>query len=250
MLCLSLVMAVSLAACGPKEEGDKTLTVLTSSGYPPYEVVDGEGNLSGFDIDVMEACADILGYEVEWRDMDFDGIVDSIKNDQGDVAIAGISPTPKRAQEVDFSSNYYATDDSQNWVITAKDSAINETKDIKGLKVGIQMGTIQEECANEIEAEYELQLDARKSYADLLQDLLNGNIDFLILEKAVAVQLCDDRPEELKCFRLEAGTDPSGNAMMFKKGSALKDEFDSALDTLRSNGELQKLVDKYFSVEE
>lgn len=249
-LCLSCLMAFSLVACGSNESDDKTLTVLTSSGYAPYEVVDGEGNLSGFDIDVMEACAEILGYEVKWKDMDFDGIVDSIKNDQGDVAIAGISPTPKRAEEVDFSENYYATDDSQNWVLVKSDSTVEETADIKGLKVGIQMGTIQEEAANEIKDEYELTLDARKSYADLLQDLINGNIDFMILEKAVAVQLVNDREGELKAFRLEAGTDPSGNAMMFKKGSSLTAEFNDALQQLKDNGTLDKLINKYFSVEE
>lgn len=248
-LCLSCLMAFSLVACGSKDTSDKTLTVLTSSGYAPYEVVDGEGNLSGFDIDVMEACADILGYEIKWKDMDFDGIVDSIKNDQGDLAIAGISPTPKRAEEVDFSTNYYATDDSQNWVLAKSDSAIEETADIKGLKVGIQMGTIQEEAANEIKDEYELTLDARKSYADLLQDLINGNIDFMILEKAVAVELVNER-EGLKAFRLEAGTDPSGNAIMFKKGSSLTEEFNSALAELKENGTLDKLIEKYFSVEE
>ena len=58
MACLSLLMAVSLTACGGTDTDDKTLTVLTSSGYAPYEELDGDGNLFGFDIDLMEMCAD------------------------------------------------------------------------------------------------------------------------------------------------------------------------------------------------
>lgn len=245
MACLSLLMAVSLTACGGKDTDDKTLTVLTSSGYAPYEEVDGDGNLFGFDIDLMEACAKELGYTVEWKDMDYDGIIESIKLGKGDVAIAGISPTPKRAEVVDFSNNYYDTEDSQNYILTRKDSGITKTADIKGKKVGVQKGTIQEECAYEIEKDYKLTLDARAYNADLLQDTINGNIDFMILEKAVAEDLVGDS-SDLTCFRLEAGTDPSGNAMVFAKGSKLTAEFNKAIKTLKDSGELDKLIKKYF----
>ena len=245
MACLSLLMAVSLTACGGTDTDDKTLTVLTSSGYAPYEELDGDGNLFGFDIDLMEMCADELGYEVEWLDMDYDGIIESIKLGKGDVAIAGISPTPKRAKVVDFSDNYYDTEDSQNYVLTRKDSGIKTTADIKGKKVGVQKGTIQEECAYEIEKEYGLTLDARAYNADLVQDTINGNIDFMILEKAVAEERVGES-SDLVCFRLEAGTDPSGNAMVFAKGSKLTDEFNKAIKTLKDNGELDKLIAKYF----
>lgn len=248
MLCLSLFMAVSLVACGDadkKEEG-KTLTVLTSSGYEPYEELDGDGNLFGFDIDLMEACADVLGYEVEWKDMDFDGIIESIKLGKGDVAIAGISPSAERAKVVDFSDAYYAeSDDSMNYVITKKDSGITKTADIKGKKVGVQKGTVQESCAYEIEEEYNLTLDARTNNADLIQDVLNGNLDFMILEKAVAEARVAEA-KDLVCFRLEAGTDPTGNAMVFAKGSELTAEFNKAIKTLKDNGELDKLIKKYF----
>lgn len=246
MLCLSLVMAVSLVGCGDSNKEDKTLTVLTSSGYAPYEELDGDGNLFGFDIDLMEACADILGYEVEWKDMDFDGIIESIKLGKGDVAIAGISPSADRAKVVDFSDAYYAeSDDSMNYVITRKDSGITKTADIKGKKVGVQKGTVQESCANEIVDEYGLKIDARAYNTDLLQDVLNGNLDFMILEKAVAEERVGES-SDLTCFRLEAGTDPTGNAMVFAKGSDLTAEFNKAIKTLKDNGELDKLVKKYF----
>lgn len=246
MACLSLLMAVSLTACGGKDTDDKTLTVLTSSGYAPYEELDGDGNLFGFDIDLMEACADELGYEIEWKDMDFDGIIDSIKLGKGDVAIAGISPSVERAKVVDFSENYYSeAEDSANYVVTKKDSGIKTTADIKGKKVGVQKATVQESCAYEIEKEYNLTLDARTNNADLLQDTNIGRIDFMILEKAVAEEKVKDS-KDLICFKLEAGTDPSGNAMVFKKGSKLTAEFNKAIKTLQDNGELDKLIKKYF----
>ena len=64
LLSMCFVAAMLLAGCGGEESKEKEkLTVLTNSGYPPYEVVDNKGNLSGFDIDIINAIAEETGYE-------------------------------------------------------------------------------------------------------------------------------------------------------------------------------------------
>lgn len=250
LLSLLFVCGMLLAGCSSNEpKDDKTLKVLTSSGYEPYEIVDKDTKeLTGFDIDVMNEAAKIAGYEIEWIDMDFDGIIDSIKTGKGDVAIAGITPTPKRMKQVDFSDVYYAGDDSQNYILCLKDSDIKSTADLKGKKIGTQMGTIQEVIVNDMQKKYNLTIDARKNYTDMVLELEKGNIDAMVVEQAVAVKQMK-KHDKLASYKLEEGGKLAGNAMAFKKGSELKKDFDKAIEEMKKSGKMEELVNKYFNVE-
>ena len=239
---MAVVMMAGLAGCGSKDDGagegsdtaKKELTVYTNSGYKPYEMVDEKGNLYGFDIDVMNEAAKLAGYTVKWEDVDFDGIVPSVKQGKADIGIAGITYTEERAKQVDFSDVYYAGEDAQNYVLTMKSSGMKKTEDIKGKKIGTQMGTIQESILNSLQDEYKLKLDKRKAYSDAM-----------VVEKAVAEELAADN-EDLSYYKFEAGAELAGNAMIFQKDNKLKDEFNKAIKTMKENGKMDELVKKYF----
>lgn len=242
-----LVLSFVLVGCGSNDKSDnKKLTVLTNSGYPPYEMVDTDGSLYGFDIEVMEMAAEIAGYEVEWQDVDFESIVDSIKLGKADVAIAGITPDAERAKKVDFSEAYYESGEMENVVLVKKDSGLKTTADLKGKKLGVQMGTIQDLMVESIIEEYELQEPEKlKNYADLVQELNNNVIDAMIVEKATALEFIE-KHDNLECYVFEAGAELDGNAMIFKQGSELKADFDKAIQEMKANGELDKLIKKWF----
>ena len=241
-------MMAGLAGCGSKDDGagegsdtaKKELTVYTNSGYKPYEMVDEKGNLYGFDIDVMNEAAKLAGYTV-----DFDGIVPSVKQGKADIGIAGITYTEERAKQVDFSDVYYAGEDAQNYVLTMKSSGMKKTEDIKGKKIGTQMGTIQESILNSLQDEYKLKLDKRKAYSDMVLEMKKGVIDAMVVEKAVAEELAADN-EDLSYYKFEAGAELAGNAMIFQKDNKLKDEFNKAIKTMKENGKMDELVKKYF----
>lgn len=249
---MAVLMVAGLTACGKKEEtkdagtaAKKEITVYTNSGYKPYEMVDSEGNLYGFDIDVMNEAAKIAGYTVKWQDVDFDGIVPSVKQGKADIGIAGITYTEERAKQVDFSEVYYAGEDSQNYLLTMKDSDMEKTEDIKDKKIGTQMGTIQETILNGLQEKYNLKLDKRKSYSDLVLEMKKGVVDGMVVEKAVAEELAQDN-KDLKFFKFTEGAELAGNAMIFKKDSALKEEFNKAIKEMKDNGKMDELVKKYF----
>lgn len=249
---MAMFMVVGLTACGKSDSSDKEgnaeqkeVTVFTNSGYKPYDMIDGEGNLYGFDIDVMNEAAKIAGYKVNWKDVDFDGIVTSVKQGKADIGIAGITYTPERAKQIDFSDVYYAGEDAQNYLLTMKDSDMEKTSDIQGKKIGSQMGTIQDSILDSLKDKYKLKLDKRKSYSDLVLELKKGVIDGMVVEKAVAEELAKDHGD-LKLFKFTEGAKLSGNAMIFKKGSPLKDEFNKAIKEMKDNGKMDELIKKYF----
>lgn len=257
---LGFVFAASLlvlAGCGnsgsaeaPKEE-NKTLTVLTSSGYAPYEIRNTSGDLEGFDIELTEMIAKNLGYTVKWEDMDFDALIGAVNAGKGDMVAAGLSPNEERKQGAELSDSYYTSaEETANFVLTMKDGEIKETKDIQGKTVGIQIGTIQESAVNEIKDEYALKTDARKSYGDMVQEIKNGRMDFIVVEKAVADEYVATNPE-LAYFKLDAEGNSNGNVFAFKKGNTeLCTKINGEIKKLQDNGELQKLIDKWFTGEE
>ena len=257
LLVLAAASLMVLAGCGNGGNGGesggeaKKLTVLTNSGYAPYEVRNTDGELEGFDIELTEMIAKELGYsEVVWEDIDFDALIGSVNSGKGDMVAAGLSPTPKRAEGAELSDSYYSSDEeTANFVLTLKDGDIKETADIKDKTVGIQIGTIQESAVNAIQEEYNLTTDARKSYGDMVQEIKNGRLDFVVVEKAIAEEYMKTNPE-LTYFQLEAEGNSTGNCFAFKKGNTeLRDQVNEAIKKLQDNGELDKLIDKCFTGE-
>lgn len=235
-----------LSGCGSSDSDDKKLTVLTNSGYPPYEMVDENGDLYGFDIDVMTRAAEIAGYEIEWKDMDFDAIPESLNQGKGDVAIAGMTPSAERAEKVDFSEMYYTSDSMKNVVLVKEGSDLQTTADLKGTNVGIQMGTVQELVVDNMQEDYDLTFKKLKTYADLVQELNKGVIDAMIVEQATAIDLMKSN-DGLRYYILEEGDELAGNAMAFKKDSELKADFDKAINEMKESGELDELIQKWFT---
>ncbi len=254
LLAVAAASLLVLAGCGnstTSENEGKTLTVLTNSGYAPYEVRNTDGELEGFDIDLVELVAKELGYsEVKWEDIDFDALIGAVNTGKGDMVAAGLSPTPDRAEGAELSDVYYSSDEeTANFVLTLKDGEIKKTEDIKDKTVGVQVGTIQEAAVNEIKDDYNLTLDPRKSYGDMVQEIKNKRIDLVVVEKAIADEYIATNPE-LAYFQLEAEGNSTGNCFAFKKGNTeLKDDVNKAIQTLKDNGEIDKLVAKWFTAE-
>ena len=99
-----------LAGCGSNDNASdagnagKKLTVLTNSGYAPYEVRNTDGELEGFDIELTEMIAKELGYDgVTWEDIDFDALIGAVNSGKGDMVAAGLSPTKERAEGAELS---------------------------------------------------------------------------------------------------------------------------------------------------
>ena len=85
-----------------------TLIMATNAEFPPYEERIGE-DIVGFDVDMMNAVCDYLGYELQISDMAFDAVIDAVEQNRADVGVAGLSVTEERKAHVDFSDIYATT---------------------------------------------------------------------------------------------------------------------------------------------
>ena len=235
---------MGLAGCNVSSEN---IVVLTSSGYEPYEMIDENGNLIGFDIDLMEAIAAELGWTLEWKDVDFDGILASLQTGQADLAIAGISPTSQRALTVDFSNVYYSSIDGlQNFLVT-NNPAIQGLEDLAGKVIGTQLGTIQQEMMEALADEFGFTVVTRTQNAQIIEEIRNGLVDALVVENLVADSIIAANPEFNKALVEQDLDDIYGSAIAFPKGSVNVSLVNEALQTLKDNGTLAELIAKWFN---
>jgi len=242
---VSLVFVAALSACTSNTE---TLVVLTSSGYAPYEMVDTSGKLTGFDIELMEAIAEEMGLEIVWKDVDFDGIVASLQSGKAEIAIAGLTPTDERRELVDFSDYYYqlTSEVSNVFLFAGGNEDILHLEDFAGLVIGAQIGTVQATYLESIKEEYGFTVDLRATNTMIVEEIKAGRIDALMVEEDIANSIIK-MSTALHKVVIESNFDmDNGNAIAFAKGSNYVKEVNAALLVLKENGELDRLITKWF----
>jgi polar amino acid transport system substrate-binding protein len=229
-----------------EKEEKQVLTMGTSADYPPFEYIDTTkgDEIIGFDADLAKAITEELGYEVELVDMDFNGLIPALQAGKIDFIMAGMSPTEEREKSVDFSEPYYIT---KNLIVTEKDSGIEAIEDLKGKTVGVQVGTIQEEKANEIQKTIDIKIENRNRIPEIIQEMKSNRFDAAVIEDVVAKSYFA-KDENLTGFEVP-DADKKGSAVAFPNDSELKAEFDRVLNEMRENGELDQLIEKWFSGE-
>lgn len=247
---VSMLVVGILAACGTKDEktsgdGKKVLTMGTSADYKPFEYVDtknGEDPI-GFDIDLANAIAKKLGYKVEVQDMDLGGLIPAIQADQVDFVMAGMTPTEKRKKNVDFTDVYYTAKDV---IITPKNSGIKSVDDLKGKTIGVQASSIQEDKAKELNKTTKFKIENRNRIPDIIQEIKSDRFDAAIIEDTVAKGYLDKEKDLTGIVISDDKEDEAGSAIAFPKDSKLTKDFNRVLNEMKENGELDKLIVKWF----
>ena len=240
MNILLVVVAVIFTGCGGSTEESKVLYVGTNAEYKPYEYLEN-GKIVGFDIELMEALGESLGYEVQWNNMSFDGLLPALQSGKVDVVIAGMSPTEERKKAVDFTDIYYST--AQALLVNKEvNGELKSAEELSGKVVGVQLGTIQEKIAMDLGAG---EVKSYNSFTGAILDLNEDKIDAVIVGDAVAKPYLDNNPKLVKATIVE-GTD-DGSAIAMKKGSeGMIAKLNTEIVNLKESGKYQELVEKYF----
>lgn len=268
-LMLTLAMVLSLAACGEKEpatdegnEGgseqgeeatyttavDGVLTMATNATFPPYEYIQG-GEVAGIDTEIAAAIAERLGLEVQVEDMEFDAVIEAVKSGKADIGLAGMTVTPDRAEEVDFTVSY-AT--GVQVVIVTEDSAITSVKDLfaEGAKhtIGVQRNTTGDlYTTDDLEKNGLATIDRYSKGAEAVQALKTGKVDCVVIDNEPAKAFVAE-VEGLKILETEYVTEDYAAAMS-KENTALYEAVNAALEEMIADGTIQTIIDKYITAE-
>ena len=234
-----LLASIMILSCA-KEEGD-VLYVGTNAEYPPFEYLDENGNVVGFDIDLMNEISRLIGKKIEIKDMTFDGLIPALESKTIDILIAGITATESRKKVINFSKPYF---ESQQAIIVKEDnnSITNFDSLNNSYTVGVVLGYVGDVALTESKKVEKIERFNRT--ADTVVALQSGKIDAAIMDYPIAVGYIKNN-EGLKAIK----TDLSIQELCIgfrKEDTKLLEEINKALDTLKENGKYDELVKKYF----
>ena len=238
VLLVAMLMASVFVGCGSENNGD-VLRVGTNAEFPPFEYVGDNGEPDGFDIALIKAIGEKLGYEVVVENMEFASLVGSIGT-KIDVAIAGMTIDEERLQSVDFSDPYY---DAIQYVIVKEGSDIKTAADLEGKKIGVQLGTTGDYAVEEIEGATAAQYNKG---VDAVNDLLNGRVDCVIIDKNPAL-VFESEYEGIVALpgdQFDFGVEQYAIALP-KGDTELAGKINKALEELKEDGTYDKLVQQY-----
>lgn len=225
-----------------KEAAGGKLVMATNAEFPPYEFHDGD-SIVGIDVEIAKAIADELGMELEIEDIAFDSIIPEIVSGKADMGLAGMTVIEDRKQSVDFTDTYAKA--SQK-IIVKEDSEIAVPDDLKGVIVGVQLGTTGDIYVSDLEAD-NTKVERYSKGFEAVQALSQGKIDAVVIDGEPAKTFVAET-DGLKILE-ESFTDEE-YAIAVKKGNKeLLDKINGALKTLKENGTLDEIVAKYIKAE-
>lgn len=179
------------------------LVVATNAAFEPFEYTQGD-TYYGIDMEIADALAKKLGKELVIQNMDFDAVCLSVGQQKCDIAMAGLTIKPDREEYVTFSKSYYNA--SQKLVVMEDNTEFDDCADaaaietiLKGkdssVKVGVQTGTTgQFYCEGDDDwgfAGFGMTTVGYKNGSLAVQDLINGNINYVIIDSAPAKCITD-----------------------------------------------------------
>lgn len=229
---------ILLTACGAKQA--PVLRIGTNAEYPPFESKDGEVYI-GVDIDLARKIAEKLDMDFQIVDIEFDNLLPSLASKTIDMAISAITITDARKRLVDFSTPYYL---ANQVIITKADSplTLDKPEDATQFKVGALNGSTGQIFMTEKFVDTKLmpkdKLFKYPTNLEAITDLLNGNIDFVIIDDSAAQGFSRTKPISVV---LKIETNESYGIAM-PKGSPLNAKIDAALRDLIDSGEVASIL--------
>lgn len=224
-----------------------TLVMYTNAEFAPFEYFEGE-KIVGVDADIAEKIAAAAGKELKIEHNDFDSLVPSLVAGKADFVAAAMTITPERAEQVDFSIPYV---ESIQHIISAQASSYAAMDDLKGKKIGVQLGTTGDlmisDAINLDDGALKDSGAEIKTYANSLeaaQDLLTGRIDAVVIDKLNAEEIVKNNSDKLTSVEFGEISESYGIAVA-KGNKELLEIINNTLQQLLDEGKIEELIEKH-----
>ncbi|MFN6465193.1 MAG: basic amino acid ABC transporter substrate-binding protein [Nostoc sp. DedVER02] len=220
-----------------------TLKVATDPTFVPFEIQKANGELQGFDIDLINAIGKVASFAVQFESLPFDGMISTLQAKRVDAAISGITITAERLKTIAFSRPYFKAglaiavrEDNQN---------IQDFNSLKGKKIAVQIGSTGADFAKTIP---NAKISTFNSGPEFFQDLLNGNVDAVVSDAFATLYAIKNG--NLKGIKVVADLlTEEYYGIATPKNSPHLDAINKAIGTLLSNGTYKQIYQKWFDAE-
>ncbi|WP_026621569.1 octopine/nopaline transport system substrate-binding protein (plasmid) [Ensifer sp. WSM1721] len=251
-ITIALTLGATLLATAASAED---LRVGTSADYPPWESVDGAGQIVGFDKDVGDEICKRISATCSWQNQAYDGLLPGLQVGKFDLVISGVSINDERSQKVDFSVAYA---DAPNSIVVAPGSNAASAKSADDLQkalakaaIGVQTGTTHEQVVRAHFPDADIRVYDRPD--QVADDLVAGRIDAGLMERSAWEPLVKGRGSDKLVYAGPplTGADfaefGKGQGVAMGKGKTeLKTKVDGAVQAMLKDGTMKTISQKYF----
>ena len=240
----SLLVAAASMSFATASFAVETLKIGTEGAYPPFNLIDSNGEVVGFDLDIAQALCKKMAVECSVVTSDWDGIIPALNAKKFDFLAASMSITEERLQAVDFTEPYY-TNGLQFIAPKSSDFKIDKNS-LKGKVIGAQRATI---AGNWLEDNYGKAIDIKfyDTNENAYLDLASGRLDGVLADKFVNWEWLKSEAGADYEFKGEPVFDNDKIGIALRKGNnELRERLNTALKEIVEDGTYKTINDKYF----
>lgn len=216
------------------------LRVGTNAAYPPFEFIDEQNKIAGFDMDLIDALSKKVGFEYKIVNMSFDGLIPALKAGKIDAVAAAMSATPDRIKAVSFTKPYYTTENL--FIKQAKNGDLTSKQNLESKKIAVQLGTVQEIAARSIKG---VKVMANEDIFAAIMALKNGKVDAVLVDSSIGYGYLNKNKDLAEFLKEPDGSEGFSIAFDKNKHTDLIAKINQAVEELKNDGTYDKLLEKY-----
>ncbi len=238
-LLKSLLMGAMVLSLSVTVLAKDKIYVGTNAEFPPFEYLEN-GEITGFDMDLVHEIGKIVDADIKIVDMAFDGLLPALQMKKVDLVIAGMTANEERMKTVSFTQPYYTA--SQVIIVKEGDNSIKSFDDLKGKKVGVMLGFTGDMVVSEIDGVKIERFNA--AYAGIMA-LQAGKVEAIVLDSEPAKNYV---AQNKGLVLADADAEQEEYAIAVRKNDKeLLEKVEKALTEIKENGTYDKLIQKYFN---
>ncbi|NCC64866.1 MAG: basic amino acid ABC transporter substrate-binding protein [Spirochaetia bacterium] len=246
-----LVLANGLLFSQAQKETEKTYVFAANCAWPPLEFVDENGDIVGFEIDLVHEIAKVNNVKITIRNVAWEGIFAGLANGAYDAVASGVSVTEERKATMDFSTPIMII--TQSILTPISNRVITNTASLNNKKVGVQLGTtghIFLEDFSKNSPSFSVNIKAYDEIGFAIEDMLNGNLDAVVTDSVIASDYVLSNPNYASKLKVAGSAsdlgDPEPIAIATLKGNKeVLDLVNNGLREIQASGKMDELKKKW-----
>ncbi|MFO7811882.1 MAG: ABC transporter substrate-binding protein [Pelovirga sp.] len=243
VILLLLLPFAAIADDLQKVQSRGTVSFAMSGQYPPFNFVDQNNLLSGFDVEICSAIASRVGVKAKPLSTAWDGIIAGLLTNRFDLICGSMAITEERLNSIDFSDPYYR---SGAQLFVKKGSSLTSTDDLDNKKIGVTLGTTYEEWVRTNLSGVDVR--TYKGVPDMLLEVMNNRIDGFITDRIVGAMAIDERNAPIQMAGSLLYEERMGIAL--RQGNPqLKEAINAALAQMKEDGTYRDISMKWLKID-
>ena len=242
MRVLALLLSFLVLACGGEEKkqtSGEVLVVGTEPEFKRFETKNADGELVGFDIDMVKELGKELGREIRFEEMEFTGLIPSLLNGKIDIIVSGMTATEKRAKKVTFSESYFQT---KLCLLVNVNSGIEKSSDANGKTIVVKQGTTGQMNVGVLFPDSKVEVLTGE--ADCANLVASGRADAFLYDHLSIFEAAKKHKSTTRAIYESLSEEPYAMAMR-KEDTELHEQVNAFVRKFREDGRLAKLKQKW-----